>query len=718
MSISFSRKEVDMMNIRKILMAGFILLFFLGAADTPFGASGNDPMVYIKNQTLSEQTAENFGEEKNLTVPEKPLDFVTTVNWKISVDKKLAFSTAVKPFAKIYTIDVRGGSKQEVVINSGETKNGSIRLQPGQLCRIQLNSGQYKGLFGKKYGGVVKATCEYQYIKVTATELDSLGKLSLTAEGPKNCKWVWSLPGNQKLSGTTIQSIFQPGTAAIRLDDEEQYHNFELQLAVPEALEINPQLSSTSGYEEFTVKGSAALKSHYQSYSQCWWNFGDGTPELNGSDFEHTFRKKGTYNVTLTARNSLGQNIEKNWQIVVMPFNIINNDVSVYPAQGSTPLRVYYSARPKVFGQPSQLEYLWDFGDGATSQSISGEHVYSKKGDYKISLRLKDDYHPNLYIAPWTGTVTVLPPVITVNVQGAPATGVIPLQVRFLSEIKVEGGPTDIEYQWDFGDYTNSNLPNPTHTFGKPGQYKVILTVRDWRNDTSFTSSILVNALPPQITSQSSLEPLSGPAPLQVRGMGNADVEGYPVDLSYAWYINDQLVANTRSWQYNFRTPGYYKVTLLIKDNLPGHTARVTHSWQVTVSDSGRLESRPLPTPVPTPTPYRHQDDRNDRHDRSWQTPVPTLAPTPIKALLKIPALDGGNDNHDRPLRTEVLTPTPAATSKPTPAPTKTPAEHRNDSDGGRKQTPAITPGITPAPTEVPGESRKEKQKEKPKEKR
>lgn len=663
-----------MMNMRKILMVGFILLVFLGATGIPLGATENGSVVYIKTKTLSEQTAENFGEEKNLTIPEQPLDFVTTVNWEISVGKKLAFSTPVKPFAKIYTIDVRGDKKQEVVINSGETKNGSIQLQPGQQCRIQLNSGQYKGLFGKKYGGAVKASCKYQYIKVTATELDALGKLSLTAEGPKNCRWVWKLPGNQKLSGTTIQNVFLPGIADIRLDEEEQYHYFEFQLAVPEALEINPQLSSTSGYEEFTVKGSAGLKSHYQSYSQCWWNFGDGTPELNGTDFEHTFRKKGIYNVTLTARNSLGQNIERNWQITVKPFNIINNDVSVYPAQGSTPLRVYYSARPEVFGQPSQLKYLWDFGDGSTSQSLSGEHVYFKKGDYKITFRLKDDYHPNLYVAPWTGTVTVLPPVITVKIQGTPATGVIPLQVRFLSEMKVEGGPTDIQYQWDFGDYTYANIQNPTHTFGKPGQYKVVLTVRDRRNDTSFTSSTMVNVLPPQVTSRSSLEPLSGPAPLQVRGMGIADVEGYPVDLSYAWYINDRLTVNTRNLQYNFRTPGNYKVTLLIKDNLPGHTARVTHSWQVTVNNPE--EHRNL-APTPVPTLNRYRDDKRDhgrdegRYDRQddkgndgRQTPVPTLSSS-------------------TPVSTQ--SPKPVPTQSPKPVPTLTPdGKHKDRHDNRR----------------------------------
>lgn len=596
--------------MRKLLMAGFVLIVFLSSTGTPFGATENDSQVFIKNKTVSRQTAENFGEEQTFTVPEGPLDFTAKVNWEIAVDKKIAFSTVVKPFAKIYIVDAKGNRKEEVAINSGETKKGSISLLPGRLCRFQLNSGQYKGLFNKKYGGVVKATCSYQYIRVTATESDAMGKFNLTAEGPSNCKWIWSLPNGQQLFGTTIQNTFQPGSADIRIEDEGQNHDFGFKLAVPEAMEVNPQLSSTSGYEEFTVKGTANLKSHYRTYSQSRWNFGDGTAELNGPDFEHTFRRAGTYNVTLTARNSSGQNFEKSWQITVMPFNIVNNDVSVYPTKGSTPLRIYYSAKPKVFGQPSQLKYLWDFGDGTTSQTVSGEHVYPKKGDYRITFTLKDDYHPNFYLVPWSSMVTVTPPFITVKVQGTPLTGLIPLQVRFSPEIKVEGGPTDIEYQWDFGDDTSSNAMNPTHTFAEPGRYKVVLTVRDWKNDTSFTSSAVVQALPPQVSSRSSLEPLSGQAPLQVQGMGYADVEGYPVDLTYTWYIDGRLAVKAKNFQYSFRNPGVYKVTLQINDNLPGHTARVVHTWQVIVNNPDDRMNQA--TPVPTQTPA---DQRNDRHD-------------------------------------------------------------------------------------------------------
>lgn len=39
--------------------------------------------------------------------------------------------------------------------------------------------------------------------------------------------------------------------------------------------------------------------------------------------------------------------------------------------------------------------------------------------------------------------------------------------------------PGDHTYHWDFGDNTQSTLPNPTHEFEKPGFYKVVLSIQD-----------------------------------------------------------------------------------------------------------------------------------------------------------------------------------------------------------------------------------------------
>ncbi len=50
----------------------------------------------------------------------------------------------------------------------------------------------------------------------------------------------------------------------------------------------------------------------------------------------------------------------------------------------------------------------------------------------------------------------------------------------------INGGDNPYTYQWNFGDGTeNSTLQNPSHSFVKPGNYLVILTVTDFDGDIS-----------------------------------------------------------------------------------------------------------------------------------------------------------------------------------------------------------------------------------------
>lgn len=52
--------------------------------------------------------------------------------------------------------------------------------------------------------------------------------------------------------------------------------------------------------------------------------------------------------------------------------------------------------------------------------------------------------------------------------------GATDLQVAFTD---TSTGPDDLDYTWDFGDNTSSNMQNPVHTYATGGQYTVRLTV-------------------------------------------------------------------------------------------------------------------------------------------------------------------------------------------------------------------------------------------------
>ncbi len=565
---------------RIALVLCLLTVIFCWAKETPYGMAEDYSQTFHITKEASGKVSD-YDQTQTFTIPEEPLTFTADVKWQAEVENR-HLSVKKAPYFKIFVVDSKGISRQEVSLEEGDKKSGTIRLGPGQFCKFQLYTGQFKSIIGTKHAAEVKASCNYQTLRVTASELTTVGAFKMTVAGPEGCQWIWNLPGGREVPGNMIEASFKPGDIGISVADEGLKHTLAFKMKVPEALELNPVISAISGYEEFPVTIAANIKNHYRSTSICSWDSGDGEPVPNGVNFEHVYKRAGVYNLKLRVENSLGPTIDKNWTITVNPFAITTKPY-ISPVTGVMPLEVYYNTNAKVYGGPSKLNIRWDFGDGTTSAENSGKHEYRFAGDYLITLTVTDEYHPALLIEPWSELITVTKPRLNLKIKASKPSGTIPCQVQFESNLKVEGGPTEIEYLWDFDDGATSTLTSPKHTFSEPGRYKVILTVRDRLNDTEVSELVTVDVLPPLVTSRSTLTPLMGNAPLAVQGEAVPEISGSPTKLDYEWYIDDRLVHKGKSLRHTFANPGIYTVILRISDDLPGHSARASHTWQVRV---------------------------------------------------------------------------------------------------------------------------------------
>jgi len=117
------------------------------------------------------------------------------------------------------------------------------------------------------------------------------------------------------------------------------------------------------------------------------WNFGDGSFSNKPSP-EHTFSKAGTYEVMLSHSSTGGGSIE----------NKPASDLIVIheaPEAQFKPLKQEYdNTVPSVhFENRSQgaKSYVWDFGDGSTSNIAHPDHVFKKKGSYPVTLTVTND---------------------------------------------------------------------------------------------------------------------------------------------------------------------------------------------------------------------------------------------------------------------------------------------------------------------------------------
>lgn len=198
---------------------------------------------------------------------------------------------------------------------------------------------------------------------------------------------------------------------------------------------------------------------------QQWiWSFGDGNSKsFTVPPFSHIYNTLGSHNVTLKVIDSNGcmDSIFKLQAILITkPIAKIQIPDSVKCLNSSV-----------VFSNQStgvDLTYLWNFGDGNTSNLISPTHSYSAFGLYSVSLKITDRF----------GCVDSVNKADAIKVANALANfslsdslGLCPPFVLNLSNASQYYS----SLMWDFGDGSTSNLQNPIHYYNIPSTYQVKL---------------------------------------------------------------------------------------------------------------------------------------------------------------------------------------------------------------------------------------------------
>lgn len=130
------------------------------------------------------------------------------------------------------------------------------------------------------------------------------------------------------------------------------------------------------------------------------------------------------------------------------------------------------------------VNWTWTFGDETQGYGEQVTHEYDDKGDFQVTLKVKDD----------DGASDQLQVIVTVSNQAPsayftyePAKPDIGEEIVFTDASDDPDGDI-MNYSWDFGDGTNSTEQNPTHTFDEEGTYSVTLTVTDNEGATDDTT--------------------------------------------------------------------------------------------------------------------------------------------------------------------------------------------------------------------------------------
>ena len=432
---------------------------------------------------------------------------------------------------------------------------------------------------------VLHATSQVIANFTTTTSTNGCGSLLVEFEDlslGNPTSWLWDF-GNGNTSTlkepTTIYSI--PGLYDVKLTVSdsnsidtktilsyiEVYQNPLIQLEAP---------LTTSGCIPFSTNFEAILISN-TPISTWQWDFGDGGNSIIQNP-NYIFHNEGEYSVSVFVTDINGcENLITESNLIEVNKLPIANFISDITFSCDTSELVSFTNNSNYAS-----EYLWDFGDGSTSNQFNPNHNYLS-GIYDVTLYAKEgNCIDTLIVNNLIEIGGVLSPDFTINTSS----GCQGLNVSFL-DITTNNPNT---FLWDFGDGNTSTLQNPTHTYNNPGIYDITLSTSISGN--CLQSSIFLDKIEvfeDPIVSFKADTTYSCIAPFTV------NFTDITFDaISWNWNFGNGQTSNNSNSLQMFNNFGFYDITLTVQ-NSKGCTASKTElnyinvekiDIEITTSDS------------------------------------------------------------------------------------------------------------------------------------
>ncbi len=269
------------------------------------------------------------------------------------------------------------------------------------------------------------------------------------------------------------------------------------------------------------------------------WNFGDGNTSTQQNP-THTFTPDANYTVCLSVTNTAGADIT----CQTVAFTTAPVAAFTYTNIGGGSISF------QDMSTNSPTSWMWDFGDGNTSDQENPSHTYSEAGTFYVCLIVTNDIGTDFTCQ-------------NVEIFFAP--------VAAFTASNIGGGFVDFEDQstnnptswlWDFGDGNTSTEQDPSHQYAESGTFNVCLTVTNSAGTDMDCQDVTVAFAP--VAAFTFTDDGSGTVNFQ-----DLSVFG---PTSWLWDFGDGDSSTEQNPSHTYSTSGNYNVCLTVTNNQGSNT--------------------------------------------------------------------------------------------------------------------------------------------------
>lgn len=276
------------------------------------------------------------------------------------------------------------------------------------------------------------------------------------------------------------------------------------------------------------------------------WSLGNG----NNSSLTNpssSYTNPGTYTVLLIATSATGLKDSASINITILGDPVANfSAAATAVCEDNNNIQfTNLSAGANAF--------IWDFGDGSSSNLQNPIHNYTSAGTYNVKL-IASNIFGCQDIAIKNAFITVYPkPLAQIAISQTSACDVATV---FLFSSTAANIST---WSWNFGDGSSSNQQNPSHQYSGAGAYPVTLIVTSPNGCTDTASSSNNITIGTSLIPSFTVDDSAGCGPLTVRFDCTV-----PDAVTWNWDFGDGTTSAIDNPVHTYNTPGSYTVSLAV----------------------------------------------------------------------------------------------------------------------------------------------------------